>query len=135
MTETVTETVTETTTEPSGDDAPEVIVVDTGDSGGDDSGTALETGKDIGALTVMVETLAASVTSLSERVDTLASRTEFAETIAIDAANEVSEVVAEAEEVAEETAAEIVDEIITPDREHFVWRNPLKLRRGNSGED
>lgn len=118
-------------------ETPTVIVTDTGDDNNND----LEIGAALGALTVTVEALAGTVAALSERVDTLAANQQYTETvaeeavsIAIDAAEEVNEVAEEvvdaAEEVAEETAADEVEELIEPQREHFIWRNPVKLRRG-----
>ena len=118
-------------------ETPTVIVTDTGDDNNND----LEIGAALGALTVTVETLAGTVAALSERVDTLAANQQYTESvaeeavsIAIDAAEEVSEVAEEvvdaAEEVAEETAADEVEELIEPQREHLIWRNPVRLRRG-----
>ena len=118
-------------------ETPTVIVADTGDDYNND----LEIGAALGALTVTVETLAGTVAALSERVDTLAANQQYTETvaeeavsIAIDAAEEVEEVAEAAEEIAEETAEETaadeVEELIEPQRDHLIWHNPVRLRRG-----
>ena len=130
-------TVTVEHTDEATPETPTVIVTDTGDDNNND----LEIGAALGALTVTVETLAGTVAALSERVDTLSAQQTYTEDIAsealteaIDAQVAVEEAVEVAEEVAEETAEETaadeVEELIEPQREHFIWRNPVKLRRG-----
>lgn len=132
MADEVTVEVDETPPAPA-EDAPDVVVVDTGDGDSND----LEIGTALGALTVEVSTLAGAVAAIGDRVATIEARTEIAQETAetaidtaIDAQIEVGEVVAEAEAVAEDAAEETVEEIIEPEREHWMWNKPVKLRRG-----
>jgi hypothetical protein len=124
-------------TPPVEDSAPDVVVVDTGsDSGGSHD---LEIGAALGSLTAAVETLAS-------RVDEIDARTAVAEIVAEDAADTASAAVeiavetaeeaeAVAEDVAEETAEETVEEFIEPQRDHWLWRKPVNLRRARSDVD
>lgn len=111
-----------------------VVVADTGGNESDD----LAIGVALGQLTAEVATLSGAVSSLAERVDVIDARTQIAEELAseaigeaIDAQVAVEEVAEVAEEVAEETAEETTEELIEPVREHRIWRNPVRLRRGH----
>lgn len=108
--------------EPVVDDGPDVVVVDTGDSGG---------GDDI-AVGVMLGTLTARVEELAVRVEELASRTvvaevtaEGAEDAAEDAVEALQEVV---EELIEETEdSEPVEPDHTPEKVHWAHRDRHEL--------
>lgn len=109
------------------DDAPDVVVVDTGSDG--DSGNDLEIGITLGALAATVAEHSSRLDEIESRLSTTEVVAEAASETAIDAIVEVNEVVAEAEEIAEEAAEEVAEEFIEPQREHWLWRKPAKLRR------
>lgn len=106
--------------EPVADDAPDVVVVDTGDSGGSDD---IATGVMLGALTEKVEALEAQISELR-----LQQQLSEIETPAPDV-EEVAEVVAEvvAEALAEEEEPEPVEPDTTPDRVHWAHRSRHEL--------
>lgn len=124
--------------EPPAEEAPAttVVVADTGSDNDND----LQIGVALGALTTEVATLAAIVGEQGERLAMVEARVESAQQqastateIAIDAAIDVEEALEVAEEVAEETAEEAVEELIEPQREHRIWRSPIRIRR-NEGD-
>lgn len=103
-------------------DAPDVVVVDTGDSG---SSGDVELGITLG-------TVMAKLDELQTRYDELAARTIVAETIADDAvdavedvADEVAEVVAEA--LAEEPEPEPVEPDNVPESVHWAHKSRSEL--------
>lgn len=103
------------------EDAPDVVVVDTGS----DSGNDLEIGATLGALSVQVATLTEVVNNLSARMESTESVADTALTVAVDASIEAENAVAEADAVlaeAEEVAQDAVEEMIEPDREHWLWK-------------
>lgn len=111
----------------SSDDSPDVVVVDTGDSGTDETAIDHE-----GRITRIEDTLVVigeGMQSLSERLDALAVTDEIQEMEIREVAEEVEEVATEAADAVEEVVEE-VDEAspeITPDevpavREHFFFR-------------
>lgn len=121
--------VEETSDTPPADDAPDVVVVDTGDDSGSDND--LEIGVALGALTAEVATLSGVVNNLSERMDMAEANAAAAFDMAITAESTAIDAVVtaeQAEEEAEETSEE-VDEIIEPDREHRLWRSPVRVRK------
>jgi hypothetical protein len=102
-------------------DAPDVVVVDTGDSGG---GGDIDTGILLGTLVEKVETLEAEIRELK-------LQQELAELSPAPAPDveEVAEVVAEvvAEALAEEEEPEPVEPDKTPDKVHWAHRNRDEL--------
>lgn len=110
------------------EDAPDVVVVDTGD----DSGNDLDIGVALGALTVQVGTLTETVNTLVARQASTEATADTALSVAVDASIEAEQAVVEAESVlaeAEEAAEDAVEEMIEPNREHWLWK-----RRGGLKE-
>lgn len=115
-------------------DAPDVVVVDTGDDSGG-SENDLEIGRMLGEIH-------ATHAAILERLDAMENRTAMAETtaeVALDVAAEAATEAADAadaaessEAAAEEAAAEAEAEVIEPEREHRLWRSPIRL--GRKGE-
>lgn len=131
------ETEVTVTVDESSDDSnesPDVVVVDTGNDSGDDSATTLAIGEQLGALTVTVNGLTAAVEDLRSRMDAAESNAAYAFEVAAQASQDISEVEEALEVVAEEAVDEateaVVDEIIEPQREHWLWRKPIAVRRG-----
>lgn len=121
-------------------DSPEVVVV-APTTEASDSGTDVAIGVAIGQLTAAVETINQRLESIEGRLTASETTAEVALDVAVEASQEVEEVVAEAEAIAEEAAEEVAEEavedadVIEPQREHPIWRNPIRLRKGHEGED
>jgi hypothetical protein len=107
------------------DDAPDVVVVDTG---GDDAGNDLDIGLALGRVEASLVVVLGRLDELEARTTVAQQEAEVAVDIALDAAAEAVEAgdAAEAAEAeAEEIAAEAEQDMIEPQREHALWRNPL----------
>lgn len=108
------------------DDAPDVVVVDTGDDNSDD----LELGIRIGKLESAVEGIAASLAVIAERSVVAEEIAEDAVDAVDDVAEEVAEVVAEA--LAETEEVEEVEPDNTPNKVHWAHRERHELfKRGD----
>jgi hypothetical protein len=99
-----------------------VVTVIAPDGGNDDS---LATGVLLGSLASTVESLVAEIAELRSQManaevlaDAALSAASNAESLAVDAIVEAEAVLEEAEEIAEDAK----DEVIEPDREHWLWK-------------
>ena len=123
-----------------GDDAPpeQTTVVVTTDNGSGEDGD-LEIGRSLGRLEIEMAAMAGAITGIVERLDAIETRTTFTEATANAAVEIASEAAAEVEETQEEIQedsegdGETSDDseesaAIHPDREHPLWRNPVKIR-------
>lgn len=117
-----------------GDETPDGDTIVTVVAGSSDSS------EDV-ALGVIVGRLEAENAQLRERLDVIESRVVVAEStadVALDVAVSASATADEVAEDVEEVADEIEEdetpetstetEMIHPDRDHFLWKNPVKLR-------
>jgi hypothetical protein len=123
------------TVEPT-DETPDVVVVNNDPAPVEDSSDDLAIGVALGTLSTTVTNLASTVEAIASRLEVIESRVNDAQETANAAVEVAIDAAVEAEEAVEE--AEVDSEPhhepppIEPQREHPLWRNPVKVSNRDS---